>query len=70
MMAWLDHRILRNHIGLNYNFGINPLANIDSARVGNETRYLNHGTEDKVNARAESALSLNMLLIYYYSLRV
>ncbi|KAI9444046.1 hypothetical protein H4582DRAFT_2095391 [Lactarius indigo] len=41
----LDNREpLRNHVDLNYNFGYNPTFNLDSARVGNETRYINHGS--------------------------
>jgi len=48
-------RILRKHIGLNYNFGLNNEYDIDSARVGNETRYINHAKGSKANATATSA---------------
>ncbi|KAH9059794.1 hypothetical protein EDB87DRAFT_1809770 [Lactarius vividus] len=44
----LDNREpLRDHVDLNYNFGYNPSFYLDSARVGNETRYINHGTGGK-----------------------
>lgn len=48
---WEDHKIfIRKHIGLNYSFGFNDdddlpdfsYIELDSARVGNETRYINH----------------------------
>jgi len=48
--------ILRKHLGLNYSFGLNEDYHIDSARVGNETRYINHGKGDKANATATSVL--------------
>jgi histone-lysine N-methyltransferase EZH2 len=49
---------LRIHLDLNYNFGYDPNYSLDSARVGNETRYINHGSaaDGTVNADAESAL--------------
>jgi len=40
---------------LNYNFGLTEIHDVDSARVGNEMRYLNHGRDDEANAHAESA---------------
>ncbi|KAH9047476.1 hypothetical protein EDB83DRAFT_1463277 [Lactarius deliciosus] len=40
-------RPLRDHVDLNYNFGYNPSFYLDSARVGNETRYINHGSGGK-----------------------
>ncbi|KAH9164585.1 hypothetical protein EDB89DRAFT_2077985 [Lactarius sanguifluus] len=44
----LDNREpLRDHVDLNYNFGYNPSFYLDSARVGNETRYINHGSGGK-----------------------
>jgi SET domain-containing protein len=50
--------MLRTHVGLNYSFTLNSHHIIDSARVGNETRYINHGTEEDelANATAKSAL--------------
>ena len=50
-------RTLRTHLDLNYNFGYNPDYSLDSARVGNETRYINHGSdaEGLSNAIADSA---------------
>ena len=50
----LVHRIMRIHLGLNYSFTLNENWHIDSARVGNETRYINHGAGDKANAVATS----------------
>jgi len=54
----LFSRDLRKHIFLNYNFGYNPKFTLDSARVGNETRYINHGSakEGKANCVARSTL--------------
>ncbi|KAH9025966.1 hypothetical protein EDB85DRAFT_1981141 [Lactarius pseudohatsudake] len=50
----LDNREpLRDHSDLNYNFGYNPSFYLDSARVGNETRYINHGSGGK-NGTANS----------------
>jgi len=46
---------LRNHVDLNYNFGYNRESNLDSARVGNETRYINHA-KSKANAEAGTRL--------------
>lgn len=42
---------------MNYNFGYNPDYSLDSARVGNETRYINHGSDEEglSNAIADSA---------------
>ena len=54
--GWLVHRILRIHLGLNYSFTLNKVYHIDSARVGNETRYINHGEGDEANATAISVL--------------
>ena len=49
--------MLRKHVRLNYSFTRNHQDNIDSARVGNETRYINHGSDDKkANSIARSAL--------------
>lgn len=48
-------RSLRDHVNLNYNFGYDLESNIDSARVGNEMRYINHA-KAKANAEAGSAL--------------
>jgi hypothetical protein len=50
-------RPLREHVDLNYNFGYDLLSNLDSARVGNETRYINHAKGKAANAEAGSALS-------------
>jgi hypothetical protein len=47
---------MRKHLGLNYSFGLNLEYHIDSARVGNETRFINHGAADKANATALSVL--------------
>lgn len=47
--------ILRKHIRLNYSFTLNRHYIIDSARVGNETRYINHGSE-KANSTAKIVL--------------
>ena len=55
-MGGFVHRILRKHLGLNYSFGLNEDYHIDSARVGNETRYINHGKGDEANATATSVL--------------
>jgi len=45
---------------LNYNFGYSPAHSLDSARVGNETRYINHGSDkdDQSNAEADNKLVL------------
>ena len=53
--------MLRKHVRLNYSFTLNHNYHIDSARVGNETRYINHGSEDDTansmaNSMAKSAL--------------
>jgi len=47
---------MRKHLGLNYSFGLNKIYHIDSARVGNETRFINHGGVDEANAAAISVL--------------
>jgi SET domain-containing protein len=47
--------MLRKHVGLNYSFNLNQNSFIDSARVGNETRYINHGSGNNANAAARSA---------------
>jgi len=49
---------LRKHLKLNYNFGYDPDYSLDSARVGNEMRYINHGSsaEGKANADADTRL--------------
>ncbi|KAI9462879.1 hypothetical protein BJY52DRAFT_1255768 [Lactarius psammicola] len=46
------------HVKLNYNFGYDANFSLDSARVGNETRYINHGSdaEGKSNSTAETRL--------------
>ena len=41
--------MLRKHVGLNYSFGLNNYHFIDSARVGCETRYINHCTEEQMS---------------------
>jgi len=46
---------LRDHVNLNYNFGYDLESNIDSARVGNEMRYINHA---KAKANAEAGTKL------------
>lgn len=58
--------MLRTHVGLNYSFTLNNLHIIDSARVGNETRYINHGTEEGglANATAKSALRNTVFPVY------
>jgi len=61
--------IMRKHLGLNYSFGLNSEYHIDSARVGNETRFINHGEGDKANATAIKKLVLGDLRIAFYSLR-
>jgi len=61
--------ILRKHLGLNYSFGLNEDYHIDSARVGNETRYINHGKGDKANATATKKLVLGDHRIGFYALR-
>ncbi|KAI0302826.1 hypothetical protein B0F90DRAFT_1667436 [Multifurca ochricompacta] len=43
--------------------------NIDSARVGNETRYINHGNEKARNAHAETKLVFGDHHIGFYALR-
>jgi SET domain-containing protein len=50
--------MLRKYVRLNYSFTLNHRYHIDSARVGNETRYINHGSEEdeKANSMARSAL--------------
>lgn len=57
--------MLRKHVRLNYGFTLNHRDNIDSARVGNETRYINHGSEEdnKANSIAKSALLLKKKLL-------
>jgi len=60
---------LRRHVGLNYNFGVNPDVNVDSARVGNETRYINHGREGLANARAETKLVFGEQRIGLFAVR-
>lgn len=61
---------MRKHLGLNYSFGLNSEYHIDSARVGNETRFINHGEANKANATALSVLlwhdicSLLLLIAY------
>ena len=53
--------MLRKHVGLNYSFTLTQFSIIDSARVGNETRYINHGSNEDgtANAAARSALLWN-----------
>lgn len=50
--------MLRKHIRLNYSFTLNSRYHIDSARVGNETRYINHGSAEngQANSTAKSVL--------------
>lgn len=50
--------MLRKHIRLNYSFTLNSNYHIDSARVGNETRYINHGSDEdgKANSGARTIL--------------
>ena len=57
-------RALREHLDLNYNFGYDLKSNLDSARVGNETRYINHAKGRKANAEAGSTL-LELLVPVY-----
>jgi SET domain-containing protein len=57
-------RALRSHLDLNYNFGYSPESTIDSARVGNETRYINHAKGNLANAFAGSTL-LELLVPVY-----
>ncbi|KAH9988149.1 hypothetical protein BJV77DRAFT_1023147 [Russula vinacea] len=61
--------MLRKHVGLNYSFGLNNHHFIDSARVGNETRYINHGTEENglANATAKTTLVLGEPRIALYA---
>ncbi|KAF8466499.1 hypothetical protein DFH94DRAFT_781237 [Russula ochroleuca] len=61
--------LLRKHVGLNYSFGLNLQHIIDSARVGNETRYINHGTEEDglANASAKTTLVLGEPRIALYA---
>ncbi|KAF8268569.1 hypothetical protein EI94DRAFT_1139654 [Lactarius quietus] len=49
---------LRDHLDLNYNFGYNPNFCLDSGRVGNETRYINHGSDEQgeSNTKAETRI--------------
>ena len=73
LFAWiagwhLVYRMLRKHVHLNYSFTLNQRQHVDSARVGNETRYINHGSEkeDKANSMARSARLLNKFLVHSY----
>ncbi|KAI9444047.1 hypothetical protein H4582DRAFT_2190030 [Lactarius indigo] len=52
----VNKEILREHVDLNYNFGYSNTFSLDSARVGNETRYINHGSDAKANATADTRL--------------
>ncbi|KAF8273078.1 hypothetical protein EI94DRAFT_1783169 [Lactarius quietus] len=56
----VEKETLRDHVDLNYNFGYSPAHSLDSARVGNETRYINHGSDkdDQSNAEADNKLVL------------
>ncbi|KAH9164584.1 hypothetical protein EDB89DRAFT_2016838 [Lactarius sanguifluus] len=49
-----NKEILRKHVDLNYNFGYSKDFSLDSARVGNETRYINHGSDEEGKANAEA----------------
>ncbi|KAH9954772.1 hypothetical protein BC827DRAFT_1241027 [Russula dissimulans] len=59
---------LREHVDLNYNFGLTKKEDVDSARVGNETRYLNHG-KDKANAKAQKKLVFGVPRIGFWAER-
>jgi len=60
---------LRKHVKLNYNFGLTGTQDVDSARVGNETRYINHGRGDKANAHAEKRLVFGVPRIGFWALQ-
>jgi hypothetical protein len=45
-----------NHLNLNYKFDLNRTRILDGARVGNETRYINHGSGGRDNCAATSKL--------------
>jgi len=61
--------MLRNHVGLNYSFTLNSQYNIDGARVGNETRYINHANDDRANAHVVLKLVCGDRRIGMYALR-
>ncbi|KAH9059795.1 hypothetical protein EDB87DRAFT_1562822 [Lactarius vividus] len=56
--ASFSSTILREHVDLNYNFGYSEDFSLDSARVGNETRYINHGSDEGGKANAEAGTKL------------
>jgi len=58
--------MLRKHVGLNYSFTLSQHYLIDSARVGNETRYINHGTEEdgRANSVAKSVCCRRVVFQY------
>ncbi|KAH9974853.1 hypothetical protein BJV74DRAFT_183098 [Russula compacta] len=64
-----QREILRTHVGLNYSFKLDGLHNIDSARVGNETRYINHAEEKDANAVARRKLVFGETRLGFYALR-
>ena len=43
-----------DHLHLNYMFDLNHTFMIDGARLGNETRYINHASGDRANTAAMS----------------
>lgn len=61
--------MLRKHVHLNYSFKLNQHDLIDSARVGNETRYINHGSDENgtANSTARSGLSQNYFSVHCHS---
>ncbi|KAI0297413.1 hypothetical protein BC826DRAFT_165885 [Russula brevipes] len=60
---------LREHVGLNYNFTLDKENAIDSARVGNETRYINHGEQKDANATGIAKFVFGEARIGFYALR-
>ena len=46
------------HIGLNYCFELNSTIVLDAARIGNETRYLNHSKDGNCESRGSLQTSL------------
>jgi len=60
---------LRDHVHLNYNFDLTDEEDVDSARVGNEMRYINHGSGDKANAEACKKLVFGVPRIGFWATR-
>ncbi|RXW24230.1 hypothetical protein EST38_g1607 [Candolleomyces aberdarensis] len=44
---------IQKFLGLNYSFELFDQMTIDARNAGNETRYLNHGNDDKANCVAD-----------------